>query len=454
MRPGRISLILLIICCYGCARAPEARHAWPAAQDELPAAAFLAALPDGIQKQQFIVDCTGCHTFHAGIAYPDGKSRTRPSWENAIGSMIARFGPRSGFPVIGPTADPSRMSEWLTRSLPDRAQITWKWQPALEGKAEIREYPLPEATDLPHDLVVDGNAVVVTGMFSAQLYRLDPTTGAVRTEPTPQPNPRAIERDTAGNLWVVLGGPQLVARRTPANEWHIYDTGYYAHSVALSPDGGVWVNGHFTHKPELISRIDPRSAQRKDYTVPAHPSLNTTTVPYEIRAAADGMIWLSELQGNRLVRFDPRMQQALPGSLRSSPQFKVWNLPTAASGPRRLDVDPTGVVWIPEYGANKLARFDPRTEKFEEFELPLKDTAPYIARWDARRGVVWVGSGMADAVFRFDPNTKQFRYYRLPTPDAMIRHIAFDPSNGDVWLAPGSSPGTTPARVVRLRPND
>lgn len=357
--------------------------------------------------------------------------------------MVARFGAASGFPVIAAARNPAITADWLARSLPARSAVRWAWPEELEAKAEIREYAMPHPTDLPHDLAVDGANVVVTGMFSGQLYVLNPASGEVRTEPTPQPNPRAIERDASGNLWVVLGGPQLVARRAPSGEWRIYDTGYYAHSVALAPDGGVWVNGHFTHNPELLSRIDPVSAARRDFTVPAHPSFTSTTVPYEIRVAADGVVWMSELQGNRLVRFDPKTEQ-----------FKAWSMPTAASGPRRLDVDPTGVVWIPEYGANRLARFDPKAEKFDEYELPLKDTAPYIARWDARRGVVWLATGMADALFRFDPRTNRFRYYRLPTPDALVRHLTIDPANGDIWLAPGSSPGTTPARVLRLRPLD
>jgi streptogramin lyase len=61
---------------------------------------------------------------------------------------------------------------------------------------------------------------------------------------------------------------------------------------------------------------------------------------------------------------------------------------------------------------------------------------------------------MADALFRFNPKTETFTYYRLPTPDGLVRHLTIDPENGDVWLAPGSSPGTTAARVVRVRPLD
>ena len=48
----------------------------PQQQTTLSARELLALLPDGPQKRQFIIDCTGCHTFHSGIAYPGGTKRT------------------------------------------------------------------------------------------------------------------------------------------------------------------------------------------------------------------------------------------------------------------------------------------------------------------------------------------------------------------------------------------
>jgi virginiamycin B lyase len=203
------------------------------------------------------------------------------------------------------------------------------------------------------------------------------------------------------------------------------------------------LNGHFTFEPELIRRLDRVSGAARDFTVPKHPGLATTPVPYEIRVAPDGAVWMSELQGNRIVRYTP-----------AADAFKVWTMPTSRSGPRRLEVAPDGIVWIPEYGANKLASFDPRTETFTEYELPLKDTAPYVVRWDARRRVLWIGTALADVLFRFDPATRAFTYYRLPTAGSLVRHIAIDPASGDVWLAPGASPNTSAARVTRVRPVD
>lgn len=409
--------------------------------ERLPAAAFLAALPDGEAKQRFILDCTGCHTFREAIAYPGGEPRTRDAWHTAATRMLAMAGAATPFPVIGPGRTADATADWLAKAVPPRSAVKWSWPTELAGRADIREYEIPAAQDLPHDVAIVGDQILITGMFTSRMYLLDPETGTIRTENTPQPNPRAVEVDEAGNWWVVLGAPHLLARRSPSGEWRTYDAGFYAHSVAIAPNGTPWVNGHFTHNPELLRSIDPATGARRDYVIPPHPEFTSTTVPYEIRVGSDGMVWMSELQGNRLVRYNPARDE-----------FQTWMMPTKWSGPRRLDVDPSGIVWIPEYSANKLARFDPKTETFEEYELPVPATAPYIARWDERRGVVWIGTGAADALFSFNPKSKRFTYYRLPAPGSLVRHLVIDARNGDVWLAPGESPGISAARVVRVRP--
>jgi len=428
----------------GCAREAAADDAAVSGQVEGPSAADrLASLPDGEERRRFILDCTGCHTFREDVGWPGGAARTHGAWSAAVSSMVARFGATSGFPVIGAGRDAEATAAWLVRWLPQEPAAARPVAVSLLGRAEFREYPLPAPQDLPHDVALDRGKVLVTGMFTGRIYLLDPATGAVTEEATPQPNPRAIEVDSAGNWWVVLGGPALLAKRSRDGRWSTFDAGFYAHSVALAQDGGVWLNGHFTHRPERMRRIDATTGAHRDFTIPTHPDFATTPVPYEIRVAPDGAVWMSELQGNRLVRLDP-----------ATGESKIWAMPTPWSGPRRLDVAPDGTVWIPEYAANRLAKFDPATERFEEYALPVDAASPYIARWDARRGVVWIGTGAADMVFRFDPATGSFRAYPLPSRDQLVRHLVIDAASGDLWLAPGSSPGTGGAQVVRMRPLD
>jgi sugar lactone lactonase YvrE len=192
--------------------------------------------------------------------------------------------------------------------------------------------------------------------------------------------------------------------------------------------------------PELIGRVD-LAGSAKTFSVPAHPVLGNAAggpIPYELRAGSDGSIWGSELQGNRVFRFDPRTET-----------FKTWTMSTSHAGPRRLDVDARGNVWIPQYGAGNLAMLEPGSGRITEMALPKPNSAPYIARVDNVRQRVWIGTGAGDVAFMYDLRTKRFSTYDLPVTGALVRHMSID-TNGDVWLAYGASPGI-PARIARLR---
>ena len=47
-----------------------------------------------------------------------------------------------------------------------------------------------------------------------------------------------------------------------------------------------------------------------------------------------------------------------------------WTVPTANAFPRRMEMDSDGIMWIGEFNAGKMARFDPKTETFKEYTLP------------------------------------------------------------------------------------
>jgi streptogramin lyase len=444
------------------ATAPAAPPASSSAADSSTptSSAWLSQLPDGEEKRRFILDCTGCHQFDAQVARIEGRPRSEAEWAAAVARMLGYAGAKTPFPVISADRDPEATARWLAAALAKapappaaapRATVT-ATSSAAPGGAEVREFMFPAPQDLPHDVAIDSAGwVVVTGMFSHRMYQLDTATGRWTEEaiPVDKANPRAVEVDGAGNWWVVLGGPNKVARRDPMGRWESWDVGVYAHSIALDRAGRAWVNGHFTRDPELLVSVRARGNEIDRHELVQHPTLATRDggpVPYELRAAPDGSIWMSELQGNRMVRFDPATRRS-----------EAFELPTPHSGPRRFDIDRSGVLWIPGYAANTLVRLDPKApaaRRFEEIPLPLKDALPYVVRVDDERGIVWVGSGAADAVIAYRPSAPQggrFTVHPLPSRGAMIRHMTIDPRTRDLWLAYGASPGRIPARVARLR---
>ena len=404
---------------------------------------WLALLPDGETKRRFILDCAGCHPLDDPIMTAAGALRTREDWGRAVDLMLSFAGANTGFPIMSPSRESASTSAWLVEHLtalpaaraPSPATADWV----------VDEYPLPRATDLPHDIAVapDGR-VVVTGMMSNVLYALDPSSGSYEEMPLmpePGPNPRAIEIAGDGAWWVVLGGPTRLARRDPTSgEWRSWNVGVYPHEAAIDSTGRAWFNGHFTKEPEILGYVDPAGGEPVIFDVPVPPMDDGgSTIPYGLRAAPDGTIWMTELTGGRLIGFDPE-----------SGEFRIHPLPEPFSGPRRLDVAADGTVWIPEFATGRLAAFDPASAEFREYAVPIRDALPYVARVDRRSGAIWVSLAGAGAVARFDPAREEFEIVPLPTRDGIVRHLWIDDRTGDVWGAYGSFPARS-QKVFRIR---
>ncbi len=424
-----------------------AAPAAPADTTIAAASDWLAMLPDGEEKQRFIRDCTGCHGFGAPYSRPASGPRSEEAWVAAIGRMLGYAGPASNFRIIASDRDPVATAAWLVAHL-DGREVVRQPRPA-PSPAAIDEFMLPAPQDLPHDLAIDSRGhVIITGMFTHQMYDLDPATGGVGSVPIPVQgaNPRALEIDAAGNWWVVLGNPGMLARRRASDGgWDTWSVGMYAHSLALGADGRVWYDGHFTRNPPQIGFVTAGSSTNTVIDLPRHPTLSddpTGPVPYEIRVAPDGVVWTSELSGDRLIAHDP-----------ATGRQRVVEMPPGEMGPRRFDVDPDGVLWIPAYASGSLLRYDPAADRFTRHALPIADAAPYVVKVDAARGAIWIGTSSADALFRFTPADGSMDTYLLPSRGALVRHMAVDSRDGSVWLAYGASPGIA-SRVARVVPAD
>lgn len=408
---------------------------------------WLALLPDGEEKQRFVRDCTGCHGFGEPYSRPPSGPRGEDGWRTAIDRMLQYAGPGSNFRLIGLDRDAAATATWLATHV-DQREVVRLPRP-VAAPARIDEFLLPAPQDLPHDVAVDARGhVIITGMFTHRMYDLDPATGqvALAAIPVPNANPRALEIDGAGDWWVVLGSPGMIARRRAADGgWDTWNVGMYAHSLALGADGRVWYDGHFTRNPPQIGHIRAGSPAHTVIDLPLHPTLSadpTGPVPYEIRVAPNGVVWTSELSGDRLIGHDP-----------ATGAQQVVEMPEGEMGPRRFDIDANGVLWIPAYASGSLLGYDPATGRFTRHPLPIADAAPYVVKSDPDREVLWIGTGAADAAFRFTPSTGRFDSYLLPSRGALVRHVAIDPRDGSAWLAYGASPGIA-ARVARIVPGD
>jgi virginiamycin B lyase len=410
-------------------------------KSQLSGAAWLDLLPDNAETRQFILDCQGCHQL-GWVRQQRGGWPSEVEWKTSINKMLNYYGPQSGFPIIGPV-DADHTAVWLAQYLTDDAPTPQPPLPISGNAAKVRitEYDFPGAG--PHDLVLDSNGqVIVTGMFSNDMWSLDPVSGEFTRYDLPgDANPRAVEIDSQGIWWIVFGNPFQVARFDPTTEeLKTTSVGMYAHSIALDENRNVYVNGHFKANPGKVVMLDSQGERVRTFDIPDNNTSNLTGLPisYDLHVDPNGIVWGSDLNWNRIYRLDPK-----------TGAVKQYELPNSVSGPRRFDIDADGNLWIPEFSGSRLAMFDPLTETFKEWDMPTKNAEPYVVKVDHQSNLIWVGYAAADMVARFDPATETFTEYPLPTKFALIRHMAVDQSSGDVWFSYHHIP-TAQDMVARL----
>jgi virginiamycin B lyase len=89
-------------------------------------------------------------------------------------------------------------------------------------------------------------------------------------------------------------------------------------------------------------------------------------------------------------------------------------------------------LWVTEWDAGTLARYDPVRGRWREWQLPGDDPQPYAVYVD-ESDLVWVTDFGADAIVSFHPGTEEFSSFPNPTPGAAVRQLLGRP--GEVWGA-------------------
>ena len=146
-------------------------------------------------------------------------------------------------------------------------------------------------------------------------------------------------------------------------------------------------------------------------------------------------------EGQRVVHVVARPVNQLPHPLPivepqgQTDQVTMYELPTPGYL-RRIRIDSEGIIWVGQYGAGKLARFDPTTETFREFPLPGPEPTPYAMGID-RNDHIWYSSHDMDVIGVLDPATGQVTEYPVPYPENTMKEFFLD-AQGRMWW--GSPP--------------
>jgi virginiamycin B lyase len=288
---------------------------------------------------------------------------------------------------------------------------------ALAVSVVTKAYDLPKDGGYPHDVAVEAKGIVwYTAQAAGKLGRLDPTTGKVDLVTLgPGAAPHGVLIGPDGAPWITDGGTNAIVRVDPetreVKRWGLPASraGANLNTLTFDKRGRVW----FTGQSGVYGRLDPRSGEMRVWDAPRGRG------PYGITTTPDGSVYYASLAGNHIARIDVETGTAA-----------VIEPPTPRQGARRVWADSKGRVWVSEWNAGNVSRYDPAADAWKTWRLPGAEPHAYAVYVDDR-DQVWLSDWSANAVVRFDPDTERFEVFPSDRRGAHVRQLNGRP--GEVW---------------------
>ena len=380
----------------------------------------------------FVGRCLNCHGMQPMMA---AGHRNEEGWRSSVDRMrdMARFS------MQVPDAEAEEITGYLLQlfgepsALPESPEQVPGYEktiiafPEEAMKITYVEFDMPGPGRMPLDANPARDGSVWIPYFSAfnGIARLDPRTGVVEEYRVPERRPayiHSVQMAPNGSVWFTEQATNRIGKWDPKTKGitEYQDSflpgkenqreGGSKQTLRIDSHGVVWGNSL------PLTSFDPATEKFTKYFVAENP--------YGIDIDKDDNVWFADAApAGRIFRVDARTRQ-----------FTSYQPPTAGF-PRRLQVAPDGVVWFAEFRADKIGRFDPKTETFTEYSVPGTRPAPSGLGID-KQGYVWYSSEL-DVMGRFDPKTEEFIQYPLPLSVNAIRELLPD-SEGRLWW--GSAP--------------
>ncbi len=283
---------------------------------------------------------------------------------------------------------------------------------------ETRYYPV-KANSHPHDVApAPDGAVWFTAQASGALGRLDPGTGTSEYVPLGGgSSPHGVIMGPDGAAWVTDGGLNAIVRvdrlsravRTfplPAGRENAN-----LNTAVFGKGGILW----FTGQSGVYGRLDPKSGHIDVFDAPKGQG------PYGITVTPGGDVYFASLAGSYIARIDPATgKAAVIGPL------------TPGQGARRVWSDSRGRVWVSEWNTGQVSVYDPPAGAWRSWKLPGRSPRAYAVYVDDHDDV-WLSDFGANAIVRFDSRSETFTSFPSDRASAQVRQL--NGRKGEVWGA-------------------
>ena len=300
--------------------------------------------------------------------------------------------------------------------------------------AEVHYYDVPKGAR-PHDVAPDprpGGPVWYTAQGQGALGRLDPASGKAEQIALGEgSSPHGVIVGPDGAPWVTDSGLNAIVRVDPATRAvrrFPLPVKSYANlnTATFDKAGQLW----FTGQGGWYGRLDPASGKVEAWQAPRGSG------PYGIATTPAGEVYYASLAGSHIARIDLAMAKATP-----------IEPPTREQGARRVWSDSKGRIWVSEWFSGQVSVYDPRAaeaaQAWRAWKLPGAAPRAYAVYVD-ERDAVWLTDFAANAIVRFDPQSERFESFPSTARGAAVRQLLG--RAGEVW---GAESGNDRLVVIR-----
>ena len=171
-----------------------------------------------------------------------------------------------------------------------------------------------------------------------------------------------------------------------------------------------------------IGYLDTTTKEITTKTIPKVDPVISDNTPLFIQADFDGNIWITIVNKDRILKYSPE-----------SDTFDEIVLPEKESLPFALAIDSEGKIWYTATGTGKIGYIEPENNQLTQISSDTILQGPEALLFD-EDGSLWVTEHTGVALSRFDPVLETFEKVTVPDNESLPFGMTFD-RYGNVWFA-------------------
>jgi copper transport protein len=226
--------------------------------------------------------------------------------------------------------------------------------------------------------------------------------------------------DGKDSIWISdASSPRLWQFSLETQEFSSYSfDGLSTMFLTQDNKGRIW----FTDTPRnQIGFIDLENKQITTKTIPKLDPVISDNTPISIQADFDGNVWITIINKDKILKYLPELET-----------FEEIKLETE-SFPFALTIDKDGKIWYSTSGTGEIGFIDPANNQVTQFssDSPLQSPEALIFDDD---GNLWIAEHTGLAITKFNPVLETFEQIIVPDKDALPFGMTFD-RYGNIWFA-------------------